>query len=154
MLTQQALALVTPLDQHSPSSHGTVPGWRPRYAPRMTRGNAARAYLSYGAQRGRPASRPPVCLPGYVSRSCATSRVDRRLNLLTQEMVTQHHFTGGHARNGFDPLPDLLSDAGGELGRTQGTGEVEMDSDLAALNLDLIQQAEFAQRSADFRVAS
>src|SRR5713226_794755 len=110
-----------------------------RYAPRMTRGSAARAYPSCGAQRRRRASRPPVCLQEYVLRSCATSGVNRRLNLLAQEMVAQYHFTGGHSRNGFYPLPDLLSDAGGELCRTQGTGEVEMDNDLAALNLYLIQ---------------
>jgi hypothetical protein len=59
-------------------------------------------------------------------------------------MVAQHYFTRGDSCNGFYPFPDLLSDAGGELRRAQGTGEVEMDNHLAALNLHLIQETKFA----------
>src|SRR6266568_3535728 len=46
----------------------------------------------------------------------------------------------------------FLSDAGGELRRAQGTGEVEMDNHPTALNLYLIQETKFAKRSADFGV--
>src|SRR6266567_8288799 len=67
-------------------------------------------------------------------------------------MVAQHHFTCSDSCNGFYSLPDLLSDAGGELRRAQGTGEVEMDNHPTALNLYLIQETKFAKRSADFGV--
>src|SRR5207237_1400796 len=80
---QQSLALVTLRDRYSLSWHETVPGWRPRYVPTMSRGNAAREYLSYGAPMGSRASHPPACQQEYVLRSCATSSVDSCLNLLT-----------------------------------------------------------------------
>src|SRR5712691_4461783 len=97
--------------------------------------------------------RLPAGQPVYVLLSSRASGVDTLLDLLTQEMIAQHHFAGPHAGNGFDTPPDLLPNTGGEFGRTQWTGQVKMHRHLTIDHLHLVQQPQFAKRTSNLRVA-
>src|SRR5947209_14129718 len=121
--------------------------WRPRSAPRTAHDSASRVYQSFGEPMGRQGVRLPVGLQVHVSHSSAASGVNTLLDLLTQKVITQYHFAGRHAWNGFYALTDFLANTGGEFGRTQWAGQVEMHRDLTIYHLHLVQQAEFAKRT-------
>jgi hypothetical protein len=81
----------------------------------------------------------PVVPQESVSLSSPASRINEFLEFLAQEMVAQHHLARSHARNGLNPPPNLLTDAGGKPGGTQRAGQMEMNSNLASLNEYLIK---------------
>src|SRR5436190_23490174 len=97
--------------------------------------------------------RLPAGQPVFVLLSSGASGVDTLLDLLTQEMIAQHHFAGPHPGNGFDPPPDLLANTGGKCARTQWAGQVKMHRHLTIDHLHLVQQPQFAQRPSYLRVA-
>src|SRR6266566_336091 len=102
---------------------------------------------------GRTGVRLPVVQPVFVLLSSTTSGVDTLLDFLPQEMIAQHHFTGGHPSDGFYALTDVLPNTGGKFGWTEWAGQVKMDPHLAPFNLYLIEQTHFTQRTANFWVA-
>src|SRR5437899_2943874 len=67
-------------------------------------------------------------------------------------MIAQHHLARRHTGNGFNAFANFLPDAGREFRGAEGASQVKVYRHLAALNLYLIQQAEFAERTSDFGV--
>src|SRR5436305_13574336 len=65
-------------------------------------------------------------------------------------MIAQHDLARRHTGNGFNAFANFFSDAGREFRGAEGAGQVKVYCHLAALNLYLIQQAEFAERTPDF----
>src|SRR5205085_3632344 len=124
-----------------------------RYAPRTAHDSASRGCQSSGEPTRRRGVRLPGGLQVRVSHSSTTSGVDTLLDLLTQEMIAQDHFAGPHSCNGFDTLPDLLANTGGEFARTQGAGQVKMHRHLTIDHLHLVQQPQFAKRTSNLWVA-
>src|ERR1700730_10914398 len=120
---------------------------RPRYAPRTLHDSASRAHQSFADPTGKRAVRFPAGLRAPLSLSSRASGVDTLLDLLTQEVIAQHHFAGPHPGNGFDTPPDLLANTGGKFGRTQWAGQVKLHRHLTIDHLHLVQQSQFAQRT-------
>src|SRR6266566_2038637 len=67
-------------------------------------------------------------------------------------MIAQHDLARRHTGNGFNAFANFFSDAGREFRGAEGAGQVKVYRHLAAFNLYLIQQTEFAERTSDFGV--
>src|SRR5438132_8421988 len=67
-------------------------------------------------------------------------------------MIAQHDLTRRHTWNGFNAFANFFPDAGREFRGAEGAGQVKVYRHLVALNLYLIQQAEFTERTPDFGV--
>src|SRR5260370_16210012 len=150
---QQALVPAKLRDRYVRSSCGSGPALRPRYAPRTAHDSAARVYPSFGGPTGRQGVRLPVGLQVRVLHSSCASLVHTLLDLLTQKVIAQYHFAGRHAWNGFYTPPNLLTNAGGGFSRTQWACQVTLHRHLTIYHLHLVQQAEFAKRTTNPRVA-
>src|SRR6266571_4154870 len=69
-------------------------------------------------------------------------------------MIAQHYLARRHTGNGFNAFANFFPDAGREFRGAEGASQVKVYCYLTALNLYLIQQAEFAERTSDFGVTS
>jgi hypothetical protein len=81
------------------------------------------------------------------------SGVDALLERVAQEVIAEYHRTRCHPRHRSHPPSDILPNAEREGGWAQRRRQVEMDGDVMTLDLHVIEQTQFGNRAADFRVA-